>query len=228
MDVHPRFDVYIGRGDVTLDRQDVDLLQAIRREGSLNGAADTLGRSYAHAQRRIVELEDAFGELVDRRRGGAGGGGSELTGTAEDLLATFRRLNTRFRGVAENAETVITGSVVDRDGELVTVETAAGPVFALVPDPAERVQLSLRADAVTLTDPDDARVPGATSARNRFRGTVQTVDPGQRITRVAVDIGTADPVVAVVTDESRETLDLTPRTEVLVSFKATATRGIPM
>ncbi len=54
---HPSFDAYIRSDGVTLDAEDVDLLRAIDREGSLNNAATALGRSYAHAQRRIVELE---------------------------------------------------------------------------------------------------------------------------------------------------------------------------
>lgn len=223
----PEFDAYIGADGVTLDERDVDLLRAIDRAGSLNTAATELGRSYAHAQRRIVELEEAFGSLVERQRGGSGGGGSTLTGTAEDLLAAFERTRTGFEGVAGVAETVLTGSITRRDGELVTVDTEAGPVRALVPDGEGRVQLSIRADAVTLTDPDDTPVPKHTSARNRFPGTIREVDTGERIARVAVDIGTPDPLLALVTRDSRQKLGLTVGSDVVASFKATATRGTP-
>lgn len=227
MDVHPEFDLHVGRAGVALDRGDVELLRAVDRTGSLNAATDALGRSYAHAQRRVVELEGAFGELVDRQRGGPDGGGSELTGTARDLLSTFDRLNTTVRGVAENAESVLTGRVVDRDGELATVETAPGEVRALVPVSADRVQLSVRADAVTLTDPADAPVAGGTSARNTFPGTVDGVETGERIASVGVDIGAAEPVIAVVTADSRKMLGLEVGRAIVVSFKATATRGVP-
>lgn len=226
MDVRPSFDAYIRSDGITLDARDVALLRAIDEEGSLNNAADSLGRSYAHAQRRIVELEEAFGPLVERRRGGSGGGGSHLTPTAEELLAAFDRTQTSFEGVADIAETVLAGRVVERDGELVTVETGAGTVRALVPEGDGRVQLSLRADAVTLTDPADTPVPEHTSARNRFRGTVRDIDVGERIVRVAVDIGADTPVLALVTEDSREKLGLAVGSEVVVSFKATATRGI--
>ena len=170
MDTQSTFDAYLSAGDVTLGARDVELLRAIDREGSLNNAAETLSRSYAHAQRRIVELEEAFGSLVERRRGGAGGGGSELTDNARDLLAAFARTQSSFEGVADIAETVLSGDIVDRDGELVTVETGAGHVRALVPDGSGAVELSIRADAVTLTDPEDTPVPEHTSARNRFVG----------------------------------------------------------
>lgn len=226
MDTSSSFDAYISSDGVTLDARDVALLRAIDREGSLNTAAESLGRSYAHAQRRIVELEAAFGSLVERQRGGSGGGGSTLTETARELLAAFERTRASFEGVAEIAETVIVGTVVDRDGELVTVETSAGNVRALVPEGDGVVQLSLRADAVTLTDPDDTPVPEHTSARNRFSGTVVGVESGERIVRIAVDIGLEQPVLALVTEDSRQKLGLDPGSEVVVSFKATATRGV--
>ncbi len=88
------------QGDVALTARDRTLLQAVAADVSLNAAADALGRSYAHAERRIVELEDAFGPLVDRSRGGSGGGGSELTDAAEQRLARFQRLQADFDGVA--------------------------------------------------------------------------------------------------------------------------------
>jgi len=226
MDVRPSFDTYIGSDGVTLDSRDVALLRAIDREGSLNNAADALGRSYAHAQRRIVELEEAFGSLVERRRGGSGGGGSELTDTARELLAAFERTRTGFEGVADIAETVLAGTVVERDGELVTVETDAGNVRALVPEGDGDVQLSLRADAVTLTDPEDTPVPEHTSARNRFLGTIESIESGERIARIAIDIGADEPLLALVTEDSRAKLGLEPGSDVVASFKATATRGI--
>ena len=226
MDTSSSFEAYISSDGVTLDARDVALLRAIDREGSLNTAAESLGRSYAHAQRRIVELEEAFGSLVERTRGGSGGGGSTLTETGRDLLAAFERTRASFEGVAEIAETVIVGTVLERDGELVTVETSAGNIRALVPEGDGDVQLSLRADAVTLTDPDDTPVPEHTSARNRFSGTVVGVESGERIVRIAVDIGLKQPVLALVTEDSRKKLALDTGSEVVVSFKATATRGV--
>lgn len=226
MDVRPSFDAYIRSGGVTLDARDAALLRAIDREGSLNHAAEVLGRSYAHAQRRVVELEEAFGSLVERRRGGTGGGGSELTETARELLTAFERTRQSFEGVADIAETVLAGEITAREGELVTVETEAGPVRALVPEGEGRVQLSIRADAVTLTDPADTPVPEHTSARNRFSGTVDAVESGERIDRIAVDVGADDPLLALVTRDSREKLGLEPGSDVIATFKATATRGI--
>jgi molybdate transport system regulatory protein len=227
IDVRTEFDTYIGTDDVVLDARDVSLLRAIDDEGSLNAASGALGRSYAHAQQRVVELEEAFGSLVDRHRGGTDGGGSELTETADAVLAAFDRARTSFEGVAGIAETVLSGTLVDRDGELATVETPAGRLRALVPpDGAGSVQVTLRADAVTLHRTTDAPVPEHTSARNQFTGTVREIEGGHQIARVAVDVGAEEPILALVTEDSRETLTLEEGRTVVVSFKATATRGV--
>jgi molybdate transport system regulatory protein len=226
MELSTEFDARIGSGDVTLAERDVDLLRAIDDHGSINAAATALGRSYSRAQQRIVELEDAFGDLVTRTRGGAGGGGSCLTDRARELLSRYDRLRAEFGGVTETAETVLEGRVVDRDGELATVETPAGTVRALVSGDAEAVRLTLRADAVTLQSPSQSPDPDRTSARNRLRGTVLAVDGGESVALVTVDVGGALSLSALVTTDSVETLRLHRGTPVVVSFKATATRGV--
>ncbi|SEO11314.1 molybdate transport system regulatory protein [Halorientalis persicus] len=226
MDVSPDFDVQLGRDGVALTVRDRELLAAIDEDGSLNAAAESLGRSYAHAQRRVVELEDAFGSLVDRSRGGGGGGGSELTDRARELLATFDRVRAEFAGVAETDETVLSGRVIDRDGELATVETAAGRIRAVTPPDCTEVGVTIRADAVTLNRPAEAPEPGGTSARNRFEGEVVGVDHGETLARVTVAVEPGLHLTALVTVESIERLGLTPGTAVVATFKATATRAV--
>ncbi|RBI63386.1 molybdenum-binding protein [halophilic archaeon] len=158
-----------------------------------------------------------------RQRGGSGGGGSELTDRAEEPLARFDRLRAEFTGTAEVEETVMTGRVVGREGELATVETPAGRVRALASDAAvpeaDAVQVSVRADAVTLHDPADVPATDATSARNRFAG--------EAVARVVVDVDADAPLAALVTMDSVEKLALRPGAGVVASFKATATRATP-
>ena len=220
------FDTHLSADGVTLDDRDVALLEAIGEAGSLNRAAADLGRSYARAQRRVVELEEAFGPLVERTRGGAGGGGSQLTDEARGLLARFERMRTAASGIAAAEETVLAGTVLDREGELATVQTDAGTVRALVPADADRVEISIRSDSVTLTAPDATPKPGGTSARNRFVGTVREVTSGEAIARVQVNVGTDESLAALVTLASVEKLDLVAGSPVVASFKATATRGV--
>jgi molybdate transport system regulatory protein len=228
MEFSAAFDAGIEREGVTLTDRDVELLRAIDDHGSINAAATDLGRSYSRAQQRVVALEEAFGALVERERGGAGGGGSRLTDRARSLISRYERMRAEFSGVADTAETALSGTVVARDGELATVETDAGRVRALVPpgDGAD-VHLTLRADAVTLHSPSESPDRDRTSARNRLRGTVLGVDAGEAVALVTVDVGDGVDLSALVTCASVETLHLHRGTPVVVSFKATATRGVP-
>lgn len=227
MDVSADFDARLAVGDVALTGRDRELLAAIDEHGSLNQATAALGRSYAHAQRRVVELEEAFGPLVERNRGGASGGGSELTDTARNVLATFDRIQAEFTGVAETEDTVLAGRVRDRDGELVTVETDAGTVRAIAPPGAHAVEVAVRADTVTLNRPSDAPEPAGTSARNQFRGTVTDVDRGEAVGVVRIEIAPETELTALVTATSIDRLDLVRGVEIVASFKATATRAVP-
>jgi molybdate transport system regulatory protein len=221
------FDAALEADGVAFDGRDARLLEAIDEAGSLNAAARSLGRSYSRAHGRLEELESAFGPLVERRRGGSEGGGSRLTDGARDLLGRFERLRTDLAGTASVAETVIDGRVLDRDGELGTVRTAAGDLRAVVPPDAGAVEVAVRADAVTLHAPEEAPEGDATSARNRFSGTVAGVEDGEAVAVVAVDVGAADPLRALVTRESLDGLGLGPGDPVVASFKATATRATP-
>lgn len=217
-------------GDVAFDGSDAALLRAIGETGSVSGAASTLGRSRARALSRLETLEAGFGPLVERTRGGAGGGGSELTAAASELLARFERLQATLSGTAGAGETVLSGRVVAIDGELADVETAAGPVRSLLTGGVavgDEADVGVRADVVTLHAPDDTPDPDATSARNRFSGTVTEVDRGETIAQVTVDVGAERPVTALVTGESVARLGLEPGRSVVVSFKATATRATP-
>lgn len=213
---------------------DAELLRAIGETGSVSEAADRLGRSRSRALDRIETLEDAFGALVERQRGGASGGGSELTDGARTMLARFDRLRAALAGTATVTECVFPGTVTDRDGELGTVETDAGPVRALLagdrsgPSLAvgDGVQVSIRSDAVTLHGPAEAPPADGTSARNRFEGVVRDVDPGTAVASISVDVDGPDPLVVLVTRDSLERLDIEPGSTVVATFKATATRAI--
>lgn len=222
----PTFETRLHADGVEFDGRDATLLRAVDDAGSLNAAASALGRSYSRAHGRLGELEEAFGPLVERTRGGAGGGGSTLTDGARALLARYDRLRAEFTGVAEATETVVEGRVVERTGELAVVETDVGRLRALTPPDAETVQVTLRADAVTLHAPEDAPPAGGTSARNRLEGAVGSVEVGEAVGTVTVDVGNA-VIDALVTVESVERLGLAPGDPVVVTFKATATRAVP-
>ena len=89
------------------------------------------------------------------------------------------------------------------------------------------MQLRIGADAVTLSAAGGASDPDSTSARNRVQGMVTGVDPGETVRTVTVDVdGTS--FTALVTAESASRLSLAGGRDVVVTWKATATRMVPI
>jgi len=212
-------------GEETVDAADVALLRAVAAHDSLNAAADELDRSYSRAHARIKDLEAALGPLVARERGGVGGGGSKLTENARKLLARFARLEAALDRTAHIEKVVLDGDVVQRDGELAVVETPAGRVQAVQFEPATRVQVTFRADAVTLHDPTAAPTADESSARNRFEGRVTDIDEHEALATVTISVGSDTSITALITRDSLTELDINPGSSVLATVKATATRA---
>ncbi len=219
------FEAQLAAGGVTITERDVEMLRAIDDHGSMQGAAEALGRSYPHLQRRVVELEEAVGDLTERERGGSGGGGTVLTAIGRDLLREFSRLRAELEGVASVTESVLVGEVIDREGEIATVATDAGDVAALVPPGATDVEVSVRSDAVVLRRPDVVST-GDTSLRNDLTGRVAAVETGDAVAEVTVELDGGLELVSLITRRSRRSLSLEQGSTVIASFKATAARGV--
>lgn len=215
----------LSHGDIEFDARDGALLRAIHRTGSVAAATTELGQSRARALERIEALEAAFGALVERQRGGSGGGGSRLTATGQRLLARYDRLAAALAATASVPETVLSGSVVAVDGELADVRTAVGTLRgrhdgAPVDD---TVDVRIGADALTVYAPDSAPEPDGTSARNQLRGTVSGVDVGQTVRTVCIDVD-GETFRSLITEESAQRLELEASAELVVAWKATATQ----
>ena len=226
MTIEKEYSTKLSVDGVTIDQRDIEMLDAIDQHGSMHKAADALGRSYARLQNRVVEIEEAVGTITERQRGGSGGGGTKLTQNARELRQQFDRHEAELDGVARVTESVFTGTVRDRTGELATVDTEIGTILALVPADAGDVQVTVRSDAVVLTDPDKAPRADETSLRNQFTGTVTQLEPGDAITRVTIRLAADSPIQALITKASADRLALEQDSSITVSFKATAARAI--
>lgn len=80
-----------------LDREGFDLLNAVRETGSLSSAASRLRISYRKAWGIIKEVEEKLGfRLVDKHRGGAQGGHTELTREGNELMDAYNELTSQF------------------------------------------------------------------------------------------------------------------------------------
>lgn len=226
MTLQKGFEPHLGIDDTTVSARDVEMLRAIDQHGSMYKAADELGRSYPHLQRRVVELEEAIGSLTERIRGGEDGGGTKLTTEAVDLIHQFERLRVELAGVTTVSESVIPGTVVDRRGELGTVRTRAGDLNARIPVAAEAVEIAVRADAVVLMYPGSPSQIH-TSLRNQLDGEIRQIERADAMATVAVEIAEGLTIDSVVTLESVDNLGLEQGHEVVVAFKTTAARATP-
>ncbi len=213
------------RDGVEFDERDVKLLEAIAESGSVAKASTNLGRSRARDLSRIEELESAFGDLVERHRGGSDGGGSRLTDNAAGLLNRYERLLVALTATAQVPETILEGTVSSVSGELADVTTSVGAVRGLHDGvtPDELVQVRIGADSLTVLDPSAHPDPDSTSARNRLSGTVTKIERGETVFTVGIDV---DGVVfrVLVTEDSADRLELIAGREVVLTWKATATR----
>jgi molybdate transport system regulatory protein len=73
-----------------LDPVKTELLNEIKRSGSLNAAAKKLQISYQNAWTKINEMNNSAPELlVTKQRGGAHGGGAVITAYGEKILKDY-------------------------------------------------------------------------------------------------------------------------------------------
>ena len=91
--MQPRIKLWIeNNGKLALSSYRVRLLRHIEDTGSLSEAAARMGLSYRRAWGKVREIEQNLGvKLVESEAGGAGGGGSRLTGDGRRLVELFER-----------------------------------------------------------------------------------------------------------------------------------------
>lgn len=84
----------------------IDLLEAVRAEGSISGAARSMGMAYRHAWELVDAMNHSFREpVVATASGGPSGGGASLTEWGELLVRRYRKIEERaHKAVASELE----------------------------------------------------------------------------------------------------------------------------
>ncbi|MFM2388727.1 MAG: molybdenum-pterin-binding protein MopA [Pseudomonadota bacterium] len=91
-----------------------DLLDHIRETGSITAAGAAMGMSYKRAWGLVETLNATFREpVVVTARGGAKGGGAQLTETGLAVLAHYRKIEARLREGSEADLAVLRGLLAD-------------------------------------------------------------------------------------------------------------------
>jgi molybdate transport system regulatory protein len=90
----PRARVRVHLGpELMLGPGKAELLEGIAATGSIAEAGRRMGMSYQRAWSLVQTLNAGFAEpLVERQRGGSGGGGARLTATGEQVLRVYRAI----------------------------------------------------------------------------------------------------------------------------------------
>ncbi len=91
------FRIWIYKGDVKLlGKGRVEILERIKRTGSILSASKEMKMSYRQAWQMVKEMnERAVSPLVEKKPGGKNGGGAVLTEAGEKAIVMFRKLEKR-------------------------------------------------------------------------------------------------------------------------------------
>jgi len=119
LDAKTRFRVQIKHA-VAIGPGKADVLQAIAETGSLAEAGRRLGMSYQRVWSLVTAMNGDFVEpLVLKQRGGAAGGGAQLTTTGARVLAIFRAIERDAqRAVARRLPQLVALIHPDAGGEM--------------------------------------------------------------------------------------------------------------
>ncbi|TMQ01580.1 MAG: molybdenum ABC transporter ATP-binding protein [Verrucomicrobia bacterium] len=143
------------------------------------------------------------------------------TGTVQEVFS--RPANLAVAGIVA-VETVQPGRIVKTANDLVTVSIGNTLLCALEQNPppgTNQVHVCIRAEDVVLFK--DAETPG--SPRNRLPAVVESVTPAGPLIRIDLDCGF--PLVAMLTRQACEELDLQPGARVVALVKAPQVHLIP-
>jgi molybdate transport system regulatory protein len=93
-------------GDSIFGEGQMRILETIQEQGSINAAAKTLKMGYRSMWGRLRKMEKRLGKpLLERHKGGAEGGHSDLTPEALEMIDKFKRLR---QEITHTSETIFT------------------------------------------------------------------------------------------------------------------------
>lgn len=91
-DIRPRLRVLLGTA-IAIGPGKADLLDAVARTGSISAAAREMGMSYRRAWLLVDTMNRSFkSALVEKVKGGSGGGGARVTELGLEVLNRYRAM----------------------------------------------------------------------------------------------------------------------------------------
>jgi molybdate transport system regulatory protein len=93
-----RLGIYLGDEEHKVGPGKIQLLEAIRDQGSISAAARSMGMAYRHAWELVDDLNQCFqSPVVAASTGGRSGGGAEITPLGEELIRRFHAMEKATR-----------------------------------------------------------------------------------------------------------------------------------
>ncbi|MET0274380.1 MAG: TOBE domain-containing protein [Phenylobacterium sp.] len=236
-----------GLSRVGLDR--VALIEAVDELGSISAAAKRLGLSYKGAWDIVQALNNLFDEpLIGAAPGGRAGGAATVTPRGRAVVQAFRRVQTEIDAALAKLDGQVAGDLFWSLGMRTSARNALRGRISHVTPGAVSAEVSLdlgggvtivailtrrsvdelglevgkpaialiKASFVVLARGDNLR----TSARNQIPGVVVGREDGAVNSEIALDIGAGKTLVATVTLESAQALELAPGEAVTALIKA--------
>jgi molybdopterin-binding protein len=165
-----------------------------------------------HEIEQVVALGDRLAIMID--------GKVVQQGTVAEVMA---HPASEAVGRTVGVTNVYEGEVVSADGSTVSVDANGVALIGTGDvDVGAAVRVLIPAETVTLLEPNAS--PAAGSARNRWQGTIQDMEPVGRLIDVVVDVGI--PLRAIVTPGSVDELGLEIGIPVVAAVKASAVRVV--
>ncbi len=96
----PRVRIFFGHA-IAVGPGKADMLEHIAEEGSISAAARRMGMSYRRAWLLVDTMNQCFrSPLVEKVKGGKGGGGARITDLGREVLHRYRKMESDAMGAA--------------------------------------------------------------------------------------------------------------------------------
>lgn len=178
----------------------IQLLEAIDRLGSLTQAAKSIPMSYRSAWDALDEMNNlAEQPLVIRTTGGKNGGGTQLTAYGKQTVSLYRALQAEYQLALSKIHEQLQTTSCQGDANGCPQEYDI-PQFRRL----------LR------------RISMRSSARNQFMGTVFALRAGPVECEIMLQLDENINIIAVITRESAESLDIVPGQELYALIKSSS------
>jgi len=207
----------------------IRLLKMVEETGSITKAAQSVGISYKTAWESINTLNSMFDtDLVERRSGGKGGGGTFLTAEGKALIKTYEHFSRIHELYLEDIRSMNSiEAVIENTDKNYASACSGSDVFAckLIEEdikPGDSVRLYIKPSDIILVTSDQMTA----SANNLFRCTVRKISFSGNISAIELATENGTPLKVQITKKSVDKLNLDEGSLIFALFKTASVLAV--